>query len=440
MTRFVEDDSVVSWGRTLRGLHRVARPSFRDEVSPLLGEAAGHGLLATGLRRSYGDSGLNIGGGMIDMSRLDRLIDFDPASGIVTAEAGMSLAELNRWSLARGWFVPVTPGTKWVTFGGCVANDVHGKNHHTAGTFGRWVRRLGLLRSDGTHQSLGPEDNTGLFAATVGGLGLTGIVTHVTLQLRRVPGTAIATETIPFGGIDDFFALVQKGSPHEYSVAWIDCLASGRALGRGLLTLADHSNPATPKPERRPGPTLPFDLPDFVLNRLSVSAFNRLYLTAGRMRAGEAVVPMESYFYPLDRIGAWNRMYGARGMFQYQSVVPPGTARAATTEMLRQISRAGEGSFLVVLKTFGSLPSPGMLSFPMEGTTLALDFPNRGETTHALLDRLDAIILEAGGRLYPAKDGRLPRKMFESGYPLLEQFGQHTDPGISSSFWRRMQG
>lgn len=436
MTGFVDDDSIVSWGRTLRGIHMVARPAFADELPALIAASPNAPFLPIGLRRSYGDSGLNVGGRLLDMTGLDRLVGFDPESGVVTAEAGLSLAALNAWAVPRGWFVPVTPGTKFVTLAGAVANDVHGKNHAVAGTFGRWVREIVLARTDGMIATLTPSDNTGLFAATIGGLGLTGVILRVAVQLRQIPGPGMSVETVPFATLRDYFSLSSQAHAAEYAVAWVDCLAGGRGLGRGLLSRADHTADLVVAP--RPAPSVPFDFPAIALNRFSIAAFNRLYYAAGRLRRGRARVHLERYFYPLDRIGQWNRIYGRRGMYQYQSVVPPDAAEAATTEMLRQITRAGEGSFLVVLKDFGELTSPGMLSFPMAGTTLALDFPNRGATTLRLLDRLDAIVREARGRLYPAKDGRLPPKMFRLGYPRLDEFCRHLDPGLSSSFWRRM--
>jgi L-gulonolactone oxidase len=441
VTGFIDDPSVVSWGRVERFAHRVARPRFSDELPKLIGEARQHGpLLAVGAGRSYGDSGLNGGGALIDMRGLDRLVSFDVETGILEAEAGVSLAEILRFAVPRGFFLPVTPGTKFVTLGGAIANDVHGKNHHGAGTIGRWIERIELWRSDGSRQLVKSDDNSGLFAATIGGLGLTGLIARAALRLVPIESAFLEVETTPFGSLAEFFALSATQSERfAHTVAWVDCLAGARGLGRGIFSAANFSRDGglDPGPPRR-RPALPFDLPGFALNRVSIGAFNHLYRLAGRLGAGRRRVAYEPFFYPLDAIGNWNRLYGRRGMFQYQSVVPPAAAEAATAEMLAQISKAGEGSFLVVLKTFGALPSPGLLSFPREGTTLALDFPNRGESTLALLDRLDAVVKEAGGRLYPAKDGRLSGAMFRAGYPELERFAAQLDPGFSSSFWRRV--
>lgn len=440
MTGFLPRSDVLPWGRIPRTNMRVARPSFRDELDVLIadGSAAPNHVLASGLRRSYGDSCLNGGGAMIDMTGLDHFVSFDRATGLLVAEAGVSLAEILKLVVPAGFFLPVTPGTKFVTLGGAVANDVHGKNHHRAGTIGRWIRRLDVMRSDGAERSLSPDDTTGAFAATIGGLGLTGVITRVALELLPVASSSMEVQTIPFRDLSEFFALAAESeTTHDYTVAWVDCLASGSTLGRGIFTRARHGNDGPLQVHSTAGPSVPLDAPGFLLNRLSLSAFNEIYYRlAGRPR--QTTMSYSPFFYPLDTVGNWNRLYGRRGFYQYQSVVPPANAGPVTAEMLRTIAETGQGSFLAVLKTFGDVPSPGLLSFPMEGTTLALDFANHGPPTLSLLDKLDAIVREAGGRLYPAKDGRLPPAMFQAGYPGLEQFKTHIDPGISSTFWRRM--
>jgi len=438
----VPSDDILSWGRVLRARHAVARPRWQDELPGLVEEGtdAGRKLLGIGLRRSYGDSGLNPEGAVIDMTGLDRAIAFEPETRLLRAEAGLSLDTVLQMMVPRGFFLPVTPGTRFVTLGGAVANDVHGKNHHCAGTFGRWVRRLGLLRSDGREIELGPDDSTGLFAATVGGLGLTGLIAWVEIEMMPIASAMMEVETIPFAGLDEFFALAaESDAAFDYTVAWVDCLASGDAFGRGILSRARHaaSGLLGGVPTRRRC-TLPIDLPGLVLNPATIKAFNTVYYTTARRKAGRATVPYGQFFYPLDAIGEWNRMYGRRGLYQYQSVVPTGAAHEATAAMLQAVAVSGEGSFLAVLKTFGDKPSPGMLSFPRPGTTLALDFPNRGASTLALLDRLDAIVREARGRLYPAKDGRISAAMFRAGYPNWSDFARHVDPGFSSHFWRRV--
>jgi L-gulonolactone oxidase len=434
-------DGLLSWGRSLRAPHLGFSPGWRDELAPTLRAAAaapGPGVLGVGLGRSYGDSGLNAGGAVILTGALDRLIAFDAAAGVLRAEAGASLAALLEVIVPRGFFLPVTPGTRHVTLGGAVANDVHGKNHHGAGCFGRWVRALGLLRSDGTEHVLRPGDP--LFAATVGGLGLTGLITWVEIDLLPIASAQMEVEEEVFEGLEGFFDLAEAAEGWPYTVAWVDCLARGPALGRGLFQRARHAAEGGLAVQRPPRLLrMPLDAPGFALNRASIGAFNALHFARGRRRAGRMRrEPYLGFFYPLDGIAAWNRLYGRRGFFQYQCVVPLAAARAAMRAMLEAIAAAGEGSFLAVLKTFGALPSPGMLSFPMEGATLALDFPNRGARTLALLASLDAIVRAAGGRLYPAKDGRLPAAMFRAGYPRWEEFAALTDPAFSSSFWRRV--
>ncbi len=445
---FYETNSLRSWGRTLASWHVAARPAWRDEAVSALSAGAAHanGVLAIGLGRSYGDTGLNPDGAAIVMAGVDRLLAFDPATGIVRAEAGMALAALLAFLLPRGFFLPVTPGSQYVTLGGAVANDVHGKNHHGAGTFGAWVRAIGLVRSDGTEHVLRAEDPTNLFAATIGGLGLTGLITWVEFEALPVGSDQMEVETLPFDALPEFFALSQESDKTwPYTVSWIDCFAQG-GIGRGLLSRGRHAAVGHgPVRAARRRLSVPMAAPDFLLGEPVIRTFNALYYAAGKRQASRrggqpAKLGYEKFFYPLDVVQQWNLLYGERGMYQYQSVVPPDVALPATSEMLRQIAKSGEGSFLAVLKTFGPKTSPGLLSFPREGTTLALDFPNRGASTMALLARLDDVVREAGGRLYPAKDGRMPPAMFAQGYPNVANFSALTDPKFSSAFWRRMRG
>ncbi len=401
-----------------------------DRRAPLP-EAAGT-LLPYGNGRSYGDSCLNAGGTLLDARGLDRFIAFDADTGLLACEAGVLLADILAVFVPRGWFLPVTPGTRYVTVGGAIANDVHGKNHHAAGSFGTHVRSFELLRSDGSRRRCSASENPDWFAATIGGLGLTGVVTQAELQLRRIGGNAIRVRNQRFRGLDEFFALSAEAERrHEYTVAWIDCLAS---TPRGVLMGGDHADVDLPEP--RGGKSVPLTPPFSCINGLSLRAFNAAYY--GKPWPTAETVHYQPYFYPLDAIGHWNRIYGPRGFYQYQSVVPQAAAREATGEMLAAIAASGQGSFLAVLKTLGERPSPGMLSFPMAGTTLALDFPNHGAATLQLFARLDAIVRAAGGRLYPAKDARMPAAMFRAGYPRCDEFHPFVDPKFSSGFWRRV--
>jgi len=442
LTSFAHDPGVRSWGSVLKANHLVAHPAWRDELPGLIARARmeKHCLLASGLRRSYGDSALNPGGGLVNMTGLDRFIDLSPETRTVRAEAGLSLDVLISVLLRFNLFVPVTPGTRFVTLGGAVANDVHGKNHHRNGTVGRWVRRLGLLRSDGVEIELSAEDPTGLFAATIGGLGLTGIITWVELEVVPIESAYIDSEKIPFGNLEEFFALADESERgFEYTVAWVDCQTGGASLGRGLFSRGRHAADGPKRPAKsNVAFTMPVNLPGIVMNRATLRAFNEVYYRNGLRTAGERRESLYSFFYPLDSIGHWNRMYGSSGMYQYQMVVPRDVQEDATREALGAVTASGQGSFLAVLKTFGDIASPGLLSFPAQGTTLALDFPNHGRDTLRLMERLDDIVLEAGGRLYPAKDGRMPARMFQSGYPNWQSFAKHVDQAFSSHFWERV--
>jgi len=419
-----------SWGNLPYPPPSRSRRLF-DRAAPL--PAADASMLAWGNGRSYGDVCVNSGGELIETRGLDRYLAFDADSGVLRAEAGVLLDDIVRHLLPRGWFLPVTPGTRFVTLGGALANDVHGKNHHVAGTFGNHVRRFELLRSDGSRRECSPTDNAELYAATIGGLGLTGLVTWIELQLRRVPGPAIAVENHRFHGIEEFFALnAAAEQTHEHVVAWIDCLA---ATPRGILMAGDHVDAAV-APAPTFAPTVPFTPPLSLINAASLAAFNAAYFN--RPLPQRRTTHCLPFFYPLDNLLHWNRVYGRRGFYQYQCAVPRGVERAAMAALLATIRASGQGSFLAVLKTFGDVAPKGMLSFPLPGANLALDFPNRGEPTLKLFERLDAIVSDAGGRLYPAKDARMPGTLFRQGYPRLQEFSQYVDPKFSSNFWRRV--
>ncbi len=429
---------VSSWGNVIRAPHTMYGMHGRSDAFPALPAAST--VLPFGNGRSYGDSCLNVGGALLQTRGLDRFIGFDRETGVLACEAGVLLAEILRLVVPGGWFLPVVPGTCFVTVGGAIANDVHGKNHHLAGTFGRHVRRFELLRSDGTRLVCSPTENADWFAATVGGLGLTGVVTWAELQLREIHGPRLDVESVRFANLEEFFALcAETERSHEYTVAWIDCLGRGKHLGRGILQAANHAREQTstaPAPGRNI--TVPFAPPVSLVNALSLRVFNTLYYHRQVGRLKRASEHFQTFFFPLDRILHWNRMYGPSGFYQYQCVVPTAVAREATTELLDTISRSGWGSFLAVLKRFGSLVSPGLLSFPREGITVALDFPNRGAGVERLFQSLDRIVSQAGGALYPAKDGRMPGALFRSGYPRWQEFSRYIDPACSSSFWRRV--
>ena len=441
-----QEREALAWGRVHRGRQRVFSPAWPDEAYRLVRDS-GLGLrLARGLGRSYGDSCLNFGGSLIETIRLDRIHSFDRATGLIIADAGFSLHDLLTLCVRPNpdgsfWFPPVLPGTKFVTLGGAIANDVHGKNHHGFGTFGHHIAWLELLGSDGALLRCAPNENAALFRATIGGLGLTGYITRAALQLRRVESPLFDVEDIEMSDLDAFFRLTEESAGYEYTVAWVDCLAEGAALGRGIFSRAKHARPPTSRiaPPGQPKLSLPFPFPDFALNPLTLKAFNAAYrrkLFAPSRAARN--VHFDKFLFPLDGIGQWNLLYGPRGFYQYQCVVPVAAMHETTRAMLAMIAAARQGSFLVVLKTFADKLPAGILSFPIEGATLALDFPNNGPRTLQLLDRLDEVVNAAGGRIYPAKDGRLSAASFQRQYPAWPEFAQHIDPNFSSSFWRRV--
>lgn len=428
---------VSSWGRLTAQEHNVRVVSDRSRVNMQL-DASMAGL-PHGMGRSYGDVCLNPGGTLWLTTGLDRFIHFDEESGVLNCEAGVLLRDIQRLFAPRGWMLPVTPGTQWVTVGGAIANDVHGKNHHAFGTFGNHVRQLTLVRTQGETICCGPADRSGWFAATVGGLGLTGIITQAEIQLRRVAGPWIEAETIPFYSLDEFFSLADGAeNDWEHTVSWIDCLSPKNT--RGLFIRGRHSLVVKETAARPRSIAVPMTPGFSLFNRLTLGPFNAAYFNLKRWRGRRELQHYESFFYPLDNLQKWNRLYGPRGFFQYQCVVPRDVAPSAMGDILKMIAQSGEGSFLAVLKTFGQRDPVGMLSFARQGVTLALDFPNRGERTQSLFERLDAIVSQAKGAIYPAKDARMPRMLFETGYPRLPEFINHRDPGISSALSRRLMG
>lgn len=426
--------SPQSWGRLPAAPQDGVRLAFRSDALP----PSEGSVLAHGLGRSYGDVCLNDGGQLLLTRALDRFIDFDAERGVLRCEAGLSLAEILAFALPGGWFLPVTPGTKFVTVGGAIANDVHGKNHHKVGSFGEHVLSLELLRSDGQRIVCSRSENADWFGATIGGLGLTGLITSAELQLRRVRSAMMDVTTTRFGRLSEFFELSRASdATHEYTVAWLDCFARGTSLGRGLFMRANHSDgsPQALLSERVRDPriSVPFAPPISAVNPLTSRAFNSIYYPWSSV--GESRQHYEPYFYPLDGIGQWNRMYGPRGFYQYQCVVP---SAEAIHELIDVVARSGAASFLNVLKAMGPQNSPGWLSFPRPGYTLALDFPNRGTETLRLFETLDRIVLTAGGAIYPAKDARMPGALFRQAYPRWQDVERLRDPKFSSSFWRRV--
>lgn len=429
--------AVTSWGRLGCWEHDVRTLYDKHQVPAQL-KNDGQGL-AYGMGRSYGDVCLNPNGLLWKTTGLDRFISFDEITGLLTCESGVLLGDIQRLFIPRGWIIPVTPGTQMVTVGGAIANDVHGKNHYLAGSFGNHIQRIKLARTDGSIIECGPNLLPEWFAATVGGIGLTGVILEADIQLAPVTGPWLTTETVAYEGINEFFQLAHESETNwMYTVSWIDCLAKGSMRGLFMrATPCDHDENRAYQERKW---TMPFVPPISLVNSLSLRVFNSLYFNSKKNQKKAQKVYYEPFFYPLDRVNNWNKIYGPNGFFQYQTVIPLEHGRDGIEAMLQEISRSKQGSFLTVLKTFGPKKSLGMLSFPMLGVTLALDFPNRGTRTHKLFDRLDAIVRATGGRNYLAKDARMPKDLFESGYPRFHELLFYRDPGISSAMSRRLIG
>lgn len=428
---------IASFGRLSAKPHNVITLDSPAHLSKLICNQQKLGL-AHGMGRSYGDVCLNPDGVLWLTTKLNHFISFDEKTGYLHCEAGVLLRDIQRWAIPQGWIVPVTPGTQMVTIGGAIANDVHGKNHHRFGSFGDHVHSIKLLRTDGETVECSLNHRPDWFAATIGGLGLTGVIIAATIKLQRVLGPWLNTQTIPYANLTEFFNLADESeSDWEHTVSWID---SHEGNGRGLFMRGNFTAIESSKNSSARQFTMPFVPPISLMNRLSLRALNTAYYHLKKRKQNQCVIHYESFFYPLDRVLEWNRIYGPKGFFQYQSVIPRNNGQAATQAMLKEVARFGAGSFLAVLKTFGDKKPQGMLSFPCSGVTLALDFPNKGLKTHQLFNRLDAIVQEAQGRLYLAKDARMPRQLFEAGYPRLAEFLKYRDKGIRSELSRRLMG
>ena len=429
--------AVSSWGRLELAEHHVQGLTDRHEVADVIKRTRPG--LAYGMGRSYGDECLNPKGTLWLTTGLDRFVSFNEETGCLICEAGVLLRDIQRLAVPRGWILPVTPGTQLVTVGGAIANDVHGKNHHVYGSFGDHVRQMTLLRTDGDVIECGPLQRPEWFAATVGGLGLTGVILTVEIQLRRVSGSWLQAETIPYENLQEFFTLADASEAEwEHTVSWVDCISSDG--GRGLFMRANYAELSKPEISAASNIKMPFVPPFSLVNQLTLRAFNTAYFHIKKRCAGQDIVHYERFFYPLDNIAGWNRMYGPKGFYQYQCLVPRADGQQAIQAMLREVSYTGDGSFLAVLKTFGNRASLGILGFPQPGVSLALDFSNKGSQSLKLFERLDAVVKEAGGRVYLAKDARISRDFFEASYSRLREFLPYRDPGITSAMSRRLMG
>jgi decaprenylphospho-beta-D-ribofuranose 2-oxidase len=414
---------ISGWGRYLRRLSTVTRPERMSEAVP---PAGGH-MIVRGQGRSYGNAAMSKDGLVMLSERLDRVLTFDETTGLLRAEAGTTLAKVLETFVTRGWFPLVTPGTKFVSLGGCVAADVHGKNHHRDGTFGAHVAEMEIVLADGSRKQCSPQKDAELFWATVGGMGLIGIISEVTFRLRPIETAYMVVEHSQARDLDHLLKMLEDETfDDHYSVAWIDCLAKGHSRGRGVLIRGHHAKVAElrkkiEEPLRvkdRSHFNLPFNLPSGVLNSLSGFFFNNFYYWWQGKRQGPFIIDYDSFFYPLDSLDNWNRMYGTRGFVQYQCVFPPVTARQGLHLLLDKLVASHRSSFLGVLKRFGP-EGDGLLSFPLEGYTLAIDLPVTDSELFSFLNRLDEIVLEHGGRVYLAKIAELKPEIFRAMYPRL---------------------
>lgn len=446
-----DDRELAGWGGTAPSRARLVTPLDDNDVGRLLDAAPPRGVIARGLGRSYGDVAQNAGGMVLDATALTGVKTIDLERGIVTVGAGTSLDSLMRWLIPRGWFVPVTPGTKYVTVGGAIASDIHGKGHHLDGTFGSHVHSLTLRTGSGDVLTVTPTENPEVFWATAGGMGLTGIIIDATFDLIPIETSMILADEERCSDLDELMTRMSEGDDrYRYSTAWIDCLARGRSLGRGVLERGDHAPlDALPKAARgharhfspKPLAVAPDFVPSGLLNTTTMRAFNEMWFRKSRRQHIGGLRSLGFFFHPLDLVDSWNRMYGRRGFIQYQCVVPFG-AEETLRFAVEQLSQSGMASFLAVLKRFGA-ENPGMLSFPKPGWTLALDIPVGSPDLPMLLDRLDEAVLEADGRVYLAKDARTRPEHLGQMYPRLPQWREiraKLDPDgvITSDLARRL--
>lgn len=444
------DQVLAGWGLTAPSRARFVTPLDDNDVGRLLDVAPARGVIARGLGRSYGDVAQNAGGMVLDGTALTGIRSVDLEQGVVTVGAGTSLDSLMRWLLPRGWFVPVTPGTRFVTVGGAIASDIHGKGHHVDGTFGSHVHSLTLRTGRGELITVSPEETPEIFWATTGGMGLTGIILDATFDLIPVETSLISVDEERCADLDHLMAsMSERDDRFRYSVAWIDCTARGRSMGRGILGRGDHATlDEVPKAKRasarRFAPTqlaiAPPMMPTGLINLQTTRAFNEVWFRKAR-KHHVGIQSIATFFHPLDLVDGWNRMYGRRGCIQYQYVVPFG-AESTVRYSLEELSGSGTPSFLAVLKRLGA-QNPGMLSFPTPGWTLAVDIPVGSPELPPLLDRLDEAVLEAGGRVYLAKDARTRPEHLGVMYPRLPQWREiraKLDPErvITSDMARRL--
>ncbi|MDC0347757.1 FAD-binding oxidoreductase [Gammaproteobacteria bacterium] len=406
---------ICGWGRYPQQESLVLTPSSLVSLNSTVRQETS--IIARGMGRCYGDSANSPK--VLQTLNIDHFIEFDELTGKLTAEAGITLRDILRVIVPKGWFLPVTPGTSYVTLGGAIASDVHGKNHHVAGTFGQHVAYLNILLGTGEVVTTSPQVHPDLFHATCGGMGLTGIIINATIQLLPIRSSLINQKTIKADCIEAACEAFETNCYSTYSVAWIDCLSQGKNLGRSILMLGEHIEQGELEIDVRQKVSIPFSTPSSLLNSLTIKAFNTAYWHKSKHNQNKTVSLMP-YFYPLDVVGEWNKLYGKKGFLQFQCVLPKTDGIANMRKLLTEISNSGEGSFLAVLKQFGGA-NKNLLSFPTEGYTIALDF-KLSSSTLKTVSRLEEMTVDMGGRLYLTKDAVMEEKTFKTTYPNWKKF------------------
>ena len=394
-----------------------------------------------GNKRSYGDQATLPDGLQYNAKQLNHFINFDEKKGILRAEGGVLISEILGLIVPKGWTLQVTPGTKFVTLGGAVANNIHGKNHHTSGSFGNFVKSIGLFRTDKGNLKLSRTENVDLFEATLGGSGLTGLITWVEIKLKKLPSEYLHVQNIRFKSVEEFFKLSEQSNSWEYTVAWVDCMPTGKMIGRGVFSRANfvesrEEQYATKMVRKFKVPRL---FPSFLLNKFTIKTFNFLYYNRPSSSSSK-ITHFDAFFYPLDKMISWNNLYGRRGFYQFQCIIPNKNAVSILKRLLSQIALSGQGSFLAVMKVHGAETSPGINNFCMPGCSLALDFKNKGQQTVSFLKELEEIVLACGGRIYLAKDALMSCSTFKQMYPNWTLLNQLKDPKLSSQMWERLTG
>jgi len=413
----------MGWGRYPKATADLIEPADAQSLQKIVAsQKKSASCISRGAGRSYGDSAL--AGQLIGSRFLDSFLALDEQQQTLRCGAGVKLGDILKVCLPRGLFLPVLPGTKAVSVGGAIAADVHGKNHHRDGSFCQHVIQISLVLASGEVVSCSATQNQELFRASCGGMGLTGAIVEATLRLAAVPSRYIDQRSLVANNLQECFAHIEDNADSKYSVAWLDCLATGDDMGRSVLYLGEHSKGKNLKSDRkyqdRSSISVPFSTPSFLLNKSSMSLFNSTYFSLQKHKSRTSRLDYDNYFFPLDRLSNWNRLYGSKGFLQYQFVLPGEGALEGITTVLEKISKQGKGSFLTVLKKFGEA-NENLLSFPRSGYTLTLDFKNE-TSLFPLLDELDRIVLDHDGRLYLAKDARMSEAVFKASYPNWEAF------------------